>query len=89
MTQEPAIHDTPANTAQRVRAVLTELIIASARDVAGELDISISTARRHLEALVTSGAATVRSGTGYSDMGRQTNVNEYCWTADSGLAPTT
>lgn len=46
---------------------------------AGELDISVTTARRHLEVLVASGRATVRSGIAFSDMGRMTNVNEYCW----------
>lgn len=67
------------DTGQLVRNTLEQLVFATARDVAGELDISVSTARRHLETLVVTGVATVRSGTGFSDMGRQTSVNEYCW----------
>lgn len=67
------------NTGQLVRSALEQLVFATARDVADELDINVSTARRHRETLVASGAATVRSGTGFSDMGQQTTINENCW----------
>lgn len=70
------------NTGLTVRRTLEQLVFATARDVADELDISVSTARRHLETLVASGVATVRSSTGFSDMGRQATVNEYAWAGE-------
>lgn len=62
-----------------IRWVASSLTRRARWKFAGELDISVSTARRHLEVLVASGRATVRSGIAFSDMGRMTNVNEYCW----------
>ncbi len=69
----------PATAAELVRTALEQLLSATASEVADEADVSVTTARRHLDALVARGLANVTPGTGFSDMGRATNVHNYGW----------
>lgn len=55
----------------------TRLFVATAQEVAEELDISTSTARRWLNQAVSDGRVEVHRTTGFADSGRETNVNSY------------